>query len=368
MNATSRQILLALLTAGLALSLAACGDADVGAAPQAETRTAVRAESVRQETLTPLLSVSGLVEAQAQIELAFRVTGFVERFEVDEGDRVGADQVLAVLDLADFDRDVRGARARQERAGAHARNASQAFERQRQLRENGTSSERAYDEARSAHDMARAEHVEARMELERAEDHQRKATLRSPVDGYVARRLLEPHELATSNVPVFHIVQLDEVTVRAAIADTELSRIAKGGAAFVSSPQWGERRFEAEISQIDVAADPVTRTVPFEVALPNPALSFRPNQVVRVEIPTSEPEPHILVPLSSVLRDSRLAPFCFVASEDGSGLRAEQRPVTLGAVFGDRVVIEGGLATGEQVITRGQHFLRPGDALRIVEE
>jgi RND family efflux transporter MFP subunit len=366
LGSTPHLALLLILCASLSL---ACGNApEVAAAPTDEIRTAVRVEPVVPQALAPSLSISGVVEAQAHVDLAFRVTGFVERFEVDEGDRVEVGDVLAELDLADFERDVRSGKARLARANAHARNASAAFARQQKLRENGTSSERAFDEARSAHDMSRAEQQEARMGLEQAEDHLNKATLRAPISGFVARRRLEPHELANSNVPVLELVQLDRVKVRAGVADTWLGRVAKGGKAFITSPQWGDRKFEGRIARIGVSADRSTRTVPIEIELDNPELAFRPDLVVHIEIPTESPQPHLLVPLASVLRDTRLAPFCFVAEGDAGALRAERREVTLGAVHEDRVIIEAGLARGDRVIVRGQHFLRPGDAVQVAEE
>ena len=47
-------------------------------------------------------------------------------------------------------------------------------------------------------------------------------------------------------------------------------------------------------------------------------------------------------------------------------LRALWNPV--GRVVAERVVVEQGLAEGERVVTRGQHFLRPGDAVTVAEE
>ena len=68
------------------------------------------------------------------------------------------------------------------------------------------------------------------------------------------------------------------------------------------------------------------------------------------------------------LRGADALPFCFLAVNGAGGPRAERRNVSIGAVHGERVVVEEGLAPGDRVITRGQHFLRPGDAVRPVED
>lgn len=349
------------------VTAAACGEAPADSSVPAPS-LAVRVERVTPEKLRSALSMPGIVESKSRISLAFRVTGFLERLHVEEGDHVEAGDVLAELDATDLERDVREGRAALERARAHSRNAELAFERQRRLRESDTASQRAYDEAESAYRMARAEALEARTRLERSEDRLAKATLRAPVAGYVERLLVEEHELATAETPVLILTELDVVTVRAAVADSMVSRLRVAGTAAVRSTQWPGRIFEGRIARIDVAADAATRTVPFEIELENPELALRPELVVQVEIPTGAPVSGILVPLAAVLRGADTRPFCFVAVDGEDGTRAERRPVSIGAVHGERVVVTDGLRPGESVVVRGQHFLRPGNPVRIVED
>ena len=80
------------------------------------------------------------------------------------------------------------------------------------------------------------------------------------------------------------------------------------------------------------------------------------------------PVARILVPLAAVLRDADTEPFCFLASGGEGGHVAERRAVRVGGLHGDRIAISSGLETGDRLITRGQHFLRPGDAVRVVRE
>lgn len=116
------------------LALAGCEDAPALTEPPDEASTAVEIERVVAREVKPVLRVPGLVEAKARIALAFRVAGFIERFEVDEGDPVQRGDVLAVLDRADFEREARTAAAALTRARAHARDARQTFGRQERYR------------------------------------------------------------------------------------------------------------------------------------------------------------------------------------------------------------------------------------------
>jgi RND family efflux transporter MFP subunit len=350
--------------------LAACGcdDRSALAEDSQEPATAVELERVHARDVAPALRVPGLVEAHSRIELAFRVTGFVERFEVDEGDRVRAGDVLAVLDRADFEREARSAEAALARATAQARDARQTFERQQRLRESGTASQESYERALSAHDMARAEVSEARTRLEQARDRLAKTTLRAPIDGAIEARLAEPHELASAETPVLVLTQLERVSVRGSVADSAAAGLRLGRPARVYSPLRPGEPLAGEIARIGVAADAATRTIPFEVELDNPERVLLPRLAVEVEIPTGEPRRELLVPMSAVLRDADTRPFCFLAVERDGVLRAERRRVDTGAVRGDRIAIAAGLAEGEQLVVRGQYFLRAGDALNPVED
>jgi len=359
-----RPVLL-LLALTLAVAQTACEDAPAEAA-DAPPPTAVRVERVRAEPITPTLRVPGIVEADARIELAFRVTGFIERFHADEGDRVAAGDVLAELDAGDLEREVRAARAALARVRAKAVEAERAFARARELSERDTGSREAHDRAASEHAMAQAELAEARVRLETAEDRLAKATLRAPVDGLVEARLAEPHEVASERTPVLVLTQLDRVTVRASVPDAHFGTLRVGAPVRVHSPT-RPAPLEAAIRRVGVAADADTRTVPFEVELANAEGSLIPELVVEVEIPLGETSPQILVPLGAVLRDAETRPFCFAVADGERGPAAERRPVRIGAVHGNRVAVLEGLAPGDRIVVRGQHFLRPGRPLRVVD-
>ena len=288
----------------------------------------------------------------------------VETIALSETRMFQAGPETMLLDQADLEREVKTARAVLERAAAQAEEARRAYERQRKLHERNSASEQAYDSARSTDEMAQAELREARVRLEMAEDRLAKATLRAPRDAYVERRLVEEHELAAAQTPVLVLTVLDRVIVRAAVADVHLPRLRVGAPARVTTSQRPDAPLAGVIERIDLAADPGTRTVPFEVAVENPGLVLRPELVVEVEVPLGEPEVRTLVPLAAVLRGSDTRPFCFLERE---GV-AERRLVTLGSLYEERVSIESGLSAGDRLIVRGQHFLRPGDRVAVVED
>ncbi len=347
---------------------AGCGETApaVDAPPRAVT--AVAAERLAPVSVAPALEVSGVVESRTRIELAFRVTGFVERFHVDEGDRVETGDLLAELDQSDLRHEHRAVRAAAERAAAQAADAARTLARQQELFAHDSTSQQSLDRARSQSEMTRAEAAEARVRVAMAEDKLAKAVLRAPIAGAIEARLIDPHELATAQKPVLVLTELDPLVVRASVADQQLGALALGASARVTTPLWPGREFSGSLVRMGVAADPSTRTVPFEVEIANPDGALRPELAVQVSVPLGEPQEKLLVPLSAVLRDADRTPFCFVVDEVEAGAVAARRRVELGALHEGRVAVVGGLAPGSRIITRGQHFLRTGDPVRVVEE
>ena len=341
---------------------------DVSLAPASHREIPVQVEVVRPRQISRSLILPGIVKPESRIELGFRVDGFLARFAVDEGERVEAGDVIAELDLADLERAVGLARAVLGRARAQRKEADSVLERQSRLLEARSTSLQNHDRARAAAEVARSGGRRAQLELEDAQDRLRDGTLLAPIAGYIERQLIDEHERVSVDSPVLILTAFDLVKVRAAVPDGSAARVRLGEPASVRAPAFPDRSFPGEISEIDVAADAETRTLPFEVTVPNPDLALRPEMVVEVEVGGEKTVRAHTVPLTSVLREIGREPFCFVVRERDGIERAERRLVVLGSVYRDRVVVSSGLRAGERLVVRGQHFLTAGDPVRIVEE
>lgn len=350
------------------LGLPACGRSD------ASEGTPRQPISVRVEALVPRESrervmLPGVVEAHERAELSFRVTGYVAEVDVEEGDRVEEGQPLASLEREDLERQLREAQGALAIAKARMASARRELDRQQRLQASGSSSRARLDAARTEWDVAVAEHEVASARLDEARDRLDKSELRAPFAGFVSDRQVEPHQLVRAQDPAVVLLDLASVRVRASLADSMAARLRKGNPVRVSSDLWPGRVFSGEVSRMAKSADPATHAVPFEAEIANPDFALLPHLVVDLDLEIGQPSRALLVPLRAVLRDADRRPFCFVVDQPPSGAPfASRRFVELGQLRGDRLQIQSGLAEGDRVITRGQHYVRDGDPVHIVDD
>jgi HlyD family secretion protein len=261
------------------------------------------------------LTLYGNVDIR-EVDLGFRVGGRIATLEVQEGDRVEADRLLATLDARPFEEDAALARAKlaarraelaelesgtrpQEITRARARVAHREaglelarrdFERTRTLFERGDVAESVFDDARTtlaeaeaalreaeaALDLAvegpreediaaaRAELEAARAELDRAQTALADTELHAPEPGVVLSRLRERGAIVAAGAPVYTLTLTDPMRIRAWIAEPDLGRIAPGQAVEVTTDTRPDRPYEGRIGFISPTAEFTPRAVQTE--------------------------------------------------------------------------------------------------------
>jgi membrane fusion protein (multidrug efflux system) len=113
------------------------------------------------------------------------------------------------------------------------------------------------------------------------------------------------------------------------------------------------------IDFINVTVDRTTDTVLARANVPNPKGILIDGQLVTVELEIGAPQEKVVVPQAALIADQG-GVYVFVV-EDGKAVTKRVKP---GGASGTGVVIDEGLAGGEQVIVEGFQGVRPGAAVR----
>jgi HlyD family secretion protein len=258
------------------------------------------------------LTLYGNVDVR-QVDLAFNASGRLQQLHKEEGDAVKAGETVAVMEADTYRDAVALARARldaqravvdrleagsrpeevaRDRAQVDANRAAVAdaellLKRRTELVASGNVSRQLYDEAKNAYDSARArldlsqqvsrltelgprrEDIEQAKALVRSEDsivslaERRLAdtVLKSPADGIVLSRIVEPGAMVSPANPIFTVSLVDKVWVRTYVSEPDLGRIRPGMAVTVVTDTDPTRPYEGWIGFISPTAEFTPKTV-----------------------------------------------------------------------------------------------------------
>ena len=298
-----------------------------------------------------------------------RISGQILERHFEDGADVKKGDVLFVLDKAPSEASLATANA----AVAQAK-ASQAFskiELERYAAVAGTKaiSKSDYDTKSNAVDVAKAQVDAAEAQVRSFQINLDFCTIRSPLTGRLGARMVDVGNVVKENeTALLGIQQLDPIYADFTVNEQELGQVRQnmsGGTlhAFVRVPADGESKGrEGTLTFLDNSVQDASGTVRLRVTMPNKDLHFWPGQFVTVRLVLKTLDDAVLVP-TAAQQLSQKGPFVFVVKDDQS---AEIRPIVVGQMQGDQVVIAHGLRAGEKVITDGQMMVRPGGKVSVI--
>jgi HlyD family secretion protein len=307
-------------------------------------------ESPQRGELIVHVTATGTLQPINQVDVGSELSGLVRDVFVDFNDTVKKGQELARLDTTRLEAQVsqseaalesataRVAQARASRLEADAQLARLA--RVREMSGGKVPSEAELDAARAAAERARAELLsaqaaesQARATLATQRTDLAKAAIRSPIDGVVLKRTVEPGQTvaAAMQTPILFTLaeDLTHMELLVSVDEADVSAVAEGQRAKFNVDAWPGERFDAEVVQVRYGADALEGVVTYGVLLrvDNAQRRLRPGMTATAEIEVKRVADALLVPNAAL----RFAPPA--AAEDGPsafsrlfGRRPPQRP------------------------------------------
>lgn len=306
-------IALVLLVAAGAAAWWWAGRRDAAAAPRYETQPVTRG------ALTVTVTANGTLQPTNQVAVGSELSGTVAQVFVDVNDRVRRGQVLAELDTARLRDQVTGARAslaaaqaRVLQAQATRTEARDALARLLEVqRLSGgqvpsaselSAAQAAAARAEADEASAKAAVAEAQAALSSAETNLRKASIRSPIDGVVLARNVDPGNAVAASlqaVTLFSLAEdLTEMTLQVNVDEADVGQVREGQKATFTVSAHPNRRYPATIGRIAFGSTVKDNVVTYlaDLNVPNADLSLRPGMTATATITTIERADALLVP------------------------------------------------------------------------
>ena len=288
--------------------------------------------------MTVSVTATGTLEPRNQVEIGSELSGTVSKVHVDVNEEVKAGQVLAELDTARLQAQVlqaesslASAQARVLQAEASTKEARANYARLEKVRElsgNKLPSQQDLDVAEAT--VARAEGetaaakaavAQARATLETVRTDLSKTEIRSPINGVILVRSIEPGQTVAASLqaPVLFIMaeDLQKMELHVAVDEADVGAVAVGQEASFSVDAFPNRPFSARITEVHFASSNTksssssssssgasgssatsTGVVTYETVLEvaNPELLLRPGMTATAEIVTTSIDNAVLVP------------------------------------------------------------------------
>ena len=344
---------------GALLLLSACKRADEVAAPEIRP---VRFTTIESRATNGVVSLTGTVQAQTEINLAFRIDGRLIERTVEIGDTVKPGQLIARLDSQNEETAVQSARAQLTAARAQLVEARNNHARMRDLVAEAAVSRATFDQAVALLKTAESQVESVQAQLTLAENRLSYTRLFSDVAGVVTARGPEPGEVVSAGRM---IVQVAREGARDAVfgVTAQMKDLAPKNPeikiVLTSDPKVSAT---GRVREVSPRADAVTGTFAVRVRLIDPPPAMRLGSTVTGSM-NLDGTNDIEIPASALTRSGG-TPAVWVV--DPKALTVSLRQVEIKSQNAANVRIGAGLNAGDIVVTAGVQALSPGQKVRLL--
>jgi RND family efflux transporter MFP subunit len=306
----------------------------------------------------------GEVKPRYESDLSFRVDGKVVSRRVDVGAAVKEGDTLATLDVQDYQNKLRLAEADVAAAEAVFVEAQSTEDRLGKLLKNGWTPKSAYDTALHNLRSTEAKLASAKANLALTRDQLNYTELKAEFDGVITAVGAEAGQNVSAGQMVVRLARLSDKDGVFNIAETALVDHRNEGAEVIvwplSNPQL---TIEGVVRETSPVADATTRTYTVKVTLKSPPSPLRFGMSIGGRWKSS-PALEVVLPLSALFEKDG-SPAVWVVDQQSDSITL--KPVAVARYEADTVLIAGGLAKGDLVVTAGINTLREGQKIRLAD-
>jgi len=280
-------------------------------------------QEARLGTLTVSVTATGTLQPTNEVEVGSELSGIIKSVEVDYNDRVKIGQVLARLDTSKLEAQVKQSRATMESAKGkvfqtqatvrETRSKLAQFQKVRELSHNKVPSQTEMDAAEAALDRALANDASTRADVSQAqatlaayEIDLSKTVIRSPINGIVLERSVEPGQTvaATLEAPTLFTLaeDLTQMELHVNVDEADIGKVKTGQEATFTVDAYPDRTFQARITEVRYASTTTSGVVTYETVLDvhNADVSLRPGMTATADITVKKIDNVLLVPTAAL--------------------------------------------------------------------
>jgi len=304
----------------------------------------------------------GRIEAAEKVELAFQVSGVLNKLPIKKGQQVKAGQLLAEINQQDFTSNLRAAEAQFNKARADYNRGSEIYKKK-------LLSKAQLDQLRTTYQVARSE-------LEKTRKAFNDTSLAAPFDGVIGDIYVDNFQDINAKKPVLSLQNNNELEISVQVPESLIAGQTSADPSdnvdiFAELEALPGQQFPLSIKEYSTRANQETQTFEYILTMPSPEnFTVLPGMTVNVfaqEKGEPAPDAPLEVPVSAVFaaEDGSDKQFVWIINDQ---LTVEKRAVTIGELSRDQILVTQGLTAGERIVTAGVHYLQPQQQVRLMAD
>lgn len=300
---------------------------------------------IKPQRFDNILSVTGSIEANEQVEIRGQVSGLIRSISFQEGSNVSKGQVLVKIDDTELRAQLSQALTRQSLASENARRADLLLKKEAISKEE--------------YDVARAELKSLQAQTQLIWAQLAKTTIVAPFSGRIGLRNVSTGGFLTPETIVANLVNVNPVKLSLSVPE-KYSNQVKINTEITFTLAGTNEKYKANVYAIEPGIEAATRTLQLRARAANPDGTLRPGSFANIELPLSTITDAILVPTQAIVPVQR-GKKVFI-TENG---KAKEVMVETATRTEKDVLITSGLKVGDTVLTTGIMTLKADAPVKV---
>ena len=307
--------------------------------------TMVDAIVLSEKDFSNVISLSGSIEANENVEIRSEVSGIVEQIYFTEGTNVNKGQVLLKVNDIELRAQLSQATTKQNLASENERRAKLLLQKEAISQEE--------------YDIASAEFRSLKAQSQLIQAQIAKTSISAPFSGRIGLRNISPGTYVTPSTLITKLVSSNQVKISFSIPEKYATGVENNTIVKITMPNSSES-FSAKIYAIDPEIEIATRTLKVRAIADNPANKLIAGTFATVELPLKNIKNAILVPTEAVIPIQN-GKVVYIAT---NGKAKEMKIETLTRTAKD-VVVTSGIKAGDTLVVSGVMAIKNDSDIQI---
>ncbi len=342
----------------------------------AQQQTLIEIDKIRLETLNQEIPIIGSLKSKKITDIMAPVEGKIDNVYVEEGDIVKKGQLLAKIDIKNYEYLHNIAISNEIKASSNYEiskletfNNKLDLDRMLALKNSSAFNQSKYDKLNTLNDILKSKEKVALSELNVSQNlkniaklNLNKSNTKALYTGIIEEKYIEEGEFVSTGNKMFQLISNDQLEVVAEVPSFRTFNLSLGKNVKFSTTDGLE--LNGIVRAIGKKENSKTRTVKLFLDFDNKKNKLNRNLIidenVNILIPISSNQNYLTIHKDAILKREGLS-LAYIVKEK----KVEIRPLKLGEAVGNRFIVLSGIKENDITVIKGNERLRPGQSVSI---